>query len=54
MKKTINKSDYWVCARCNINSNTKNRMIPCPRGGCEAYIKGEIIKTKELVLFEPK
>ena len=51
MKTTTKKKDYWVCERCKINSNTKNRMIPCPRGGCEAAIKGEIIITEELNLF---
>ncbi len=51
MKTTVNKEDYWVCNRCKINSNTKGRMIPCPRGGCEAKLKGQIIITKELKLF---
>lgn len=34
--------DLWVCERCNINSTSKDRMIPCPRGGCEAEVGGTI------------
>lgn len=53
MKKE-NKKEYWSCDSCKINSNTRNRMIPCPRGSCEAEIVGEIITTKELKLFNKK
>ncbi len=49
--KKIKKKDYWVCNRCEINSNTKSRTIPCPRGGCEAVVRGEITITKELTIF---
>lgn len=38
-------SDYWECDRCKINSFTKDRMIPCPRRGCEAEAVGTITKT---------
>ncbi len=51
METIVKKKDYWVCDRCEINSKTKDRMIPCPRGGCEADVKGEIIITEELRLF---
>lgn len=56
MKTTIKKKDYLVCNRCGINSNTKGRMIPCPRGGCEAEVKGEIgiATTTYLKLFTEK
>ncbi len=46
------KKDYWVCDSCNITSQTKSRMIPCPRGNCEAKVKGEIITTVKVNLFE--
>jgi hypothetical protein len=37
--------DYYVCDRCEINSLTKQRMCPCPRGGCEARIAGTLTVT---------
>lgn len=40
-KDIIKKRNYWHCPRCNISSNTKGRMIPCPRGGCEAILVGQ-------------
>lgn len=43
-KTTVKVTDFWECKRCNINSNTKGRMIPCPRGSCEA----DIIGTKKI------
>lgn len=50
MTKTEIK-DYWVCERCDINSlNDKDRMIPCPRGSCDAECKGEIQIRTKLVL----
>lgn len=52
MKKNVKKEDYYVCKRCGINSNTKDRFIPCPRGECEAKVKGQIIITEELILFK--
>lgn len=39
------ENDYWECERCQINTLTKDRMIPCPRGGCEAEVTGEIVTT---------
>lgn len=47
-KKTITKEGYYECGSCRISSETKNRMCPCPRGGCEANLKGEVIITREL------
>jgi len=48
----IKVKDFWSCESCNINSNTKGRMIPCPRGGCDAEVAGQITITTELKLFE--
>jgi hypothetical protein len=40
---TKNKiKDFWACERCDIDSRTKGRMIPCPRGSCEAEIIGRV------------
>lgn len=47
--KTIKEEDYYSCNSCNITSQTKNRMCPCPRGGCEAKIVGTIITIKKLI-----
>ncbi len=52
--KEIKKEDYWECGRCKITSSTKDRMCPCPRGSCEAEVIGEIIITREFVLFNDK
>lgn len=48
--KTVKAEDYWYCDRCKISSTTKERMCPCPRGSCEAYVKGVYTITKE---FKP-
>lgn len=54
MKKNreVNKYDYYVCERCEINTETKGRMCPCPRDGCEAVPVGEMKITliKEITL----
>lgn len=56
MKKTITtkkkEEEYWKCNRCRITSETKDRMCPCPRGGCEANVIGKIVTTttKEIIL----
>ena len=41
---------YFECERCAINTNTKNKMIPCPRGSCEAKAKGIITTTTTITL----
>jgi len=47
--------DYWECKRCRINSKTKDRMCPCPRGSCEAEVTGrEVITTESTVIKFPK
>lgn len=44
----VTKKDYWKCDRCgNTTRNSKGTMIPCPRGGCDAKIIGEIITKTE-------
>lgn len=40
-KEKIEYEDYWICERCEITSDTPDRMIPCPRGGCDAELVGE-------------
>lgn len=51
-KLRTSKKDYYECERCQISSQTKGRMIPCPRGGCEAELKGETVTTRQLFLHE--
>lgn len=51
MSIKVKKKDFWSCESCKITSKTKGRMIPCPRGGCEAEITGEITVTTEIVMF---
>lgn len=51
MSKEIKKEDFWSCEKCGIDSNTKGRMIPCPRGFCDAEVIGEITITTEIVMF---
>ena len=43
--KKIKKDDYYECLSCKINSTTKDRMCPCPRGNCDARITGTLIIT---------
>lgn len=51
MKKINKTEDYWVCERCGINSlDDVDRMIPCPRGSCDAEIKGVVTTTIKVVL----
>lgn len=49
MKDKVKNKDYFECERCEINSLTKGRMCPCPRGGCEAELKGKIVITTTLI-----
>ena len=48
LKKTT--EDYYKCERCQIDSLTEGRMCPCPRGGCDAALKGPV--TTFVVLDE--
>ncbi len=52
MKKGIKreKEDIYGCEICEITSQIKGRMCPCPRGGCEAEIIGKKIVTTEIIL----
>jgi len=51
MKEKITEIDYYECLRCNINkSDNPTGMCPCPRGGCEAVLKGKIVTTEKLIL----
>ncbi len=49
----IKSDDYYTCKTCEINSETKGRMCPCPRGSCEAIITGTI-KTTTIIEFNSK
>ena len=42
--------EFYSCPRCEIDSNTKDRMCPCPRASCEAIIIGQLITTKTLII----
>ena len=54
--KNIKKEDYYECNRCEADNSTdkanslNKRYCPCPRFGCEAEIKGEVITTVEVKL----
>jgi len=52
--KKVKTELYLECPGCNINSLTKDRMCPCPRGECEAEVVGKIITTVEVVINEKK
>ena len=47
MKPKIIKEEthYFECDRCEINSLSQDRMCPCPRGSCEAELRGVIEKV---------
>lgn len=54
MKNKHETENYFECERCNINSLTKDRICPCPRGSCEAEIVGEITTIIEIKRFRKK
>lgn len=54
MTKKVEKTEIWGCDRCKITSESKDRMCPCPRGGCDAEIIGEKIVTTEIILKKTK
>jgi hypothetical protein len=51
MSKEFKKEDFWSCERCGIDTNSKGRMIPCPRGFCEAEVTGVINTITETIMF---
>lgn len=54
-KTKVKKEPFYKCSRCNINSNTKDRMCPCPRGSCEAVCVGKVITTTTVeIILKPQ
>ena len=55
-KTLTNLKDLYYCPSCKISTLTKSRMCPCPRGGCEAYLAGEIttVTTRSVNIFDVK
>jgi hypothetical protein len=51
--KRVRKKSYIECGRCKIN-NLGKQMCPCPRGGCEAEIVGEIKTIRIITKFNQK
>jgi hypothetical protein len=49
-KSKVITEDYFECKLCNISSETKGRMCPCPRGGCEAEIVGKKLTITRIIL----
>jgi hypothetical protein len=43
--------DYWECIRCN-SSSLNDKWCPCPRGSCEAQLKGVIETETKIILNE--
>lgn len=48
-KYSKREEDYY-CNRCKIDSFTKNRICPCPRGSCDAKIRGKVVTTVEVIV----
>jgi|AntRauMFilla1563_2_1112583.scaffolds.fasta_scaffold79053_2 hypothetical protein len=50
MKKFLEDTveEYWSCSRCEIDSMTEGRMVPCPRGSCDALHMGDLIIKKTI------
>lgn len=46
-------TEYYECTRCGISNLHKTRMCPCPRGGCEAEVKGRL-ETVVSIIREPQ
>lgn len=47
----VKKEPILKCNRCEIDSiHNPDRMIPCPRGSCEAEVVGTLKITKEIIL----
>lgn len=45
------KSEILGCGRCEINTiKYPTRMIPCPRGGCEAETIANITTEKKIII----
>lgn len=53
MVLTTQTYDYYECERCKINTETKGRMCPCPRGSCDAELKGKVMITKSIFFNNP-
>lgn len=50
---SVKTTEFLDCPRCEMNSLTRGtRMLPCPRGGCEVRIIGEIKTTVEVTTFD--
>ena len=47
----VKSKDYYICERCELTSETKRSMCPCPRGSCEAKIAGTINKITTTSIY---
>jgi hypothetical protein len=48
--KKVKEKEYVVCDRCEDNNWDKPKFWGCPRGSCDAEVRGTIKITKELKL----
>jgi hypothetical protein len=48
MEEGTTVKKLWYCPCCEIDSTGK-QMCPCPRGSCEAFVAGHIVKTTKIV-----
>lgn len=48
----VHSEPFFECALCEINN--LDRMCPCPRGGCVAEHKGEIVVTAKIERTKPQ
>jgi hypothetical protein len=49
MKVSTIKYDYFVCERCEINTETEGATCPCYRGFCDAEKEGVVYVNKTIV-----
>ena len=49
--KVLKTEGYWVCERCDKTSedeHTSDVYCPCPRGFCDAELKGDVYTVLKL------
>lgn len=52
IKLVVSNNEWFSCKSCKISSSTKGRLIPCPRGGCEAEITHTVVTITRTAKFK--